>query len=125
MGKEPFYYFSEDWQNEYNFYHDPDACAYCDMNPCECYDDVCCFDPMYQGSPGSCHCKEYAEAAAEKQHKWYNKIYYILINWVGNKWELVKHWNDKKRCTCCDKESLSRKWKGNMCPLCKELDLPF
>ena len=112
-------------ENEsFDFFFDPDVCGICMEDPCSCFDDVCCFDPMYTGLPGTCHCKAFAEAESGK-NRWYHKIDF----WIWGKWfklkSTIRNWNIKIVCGMCGETSLRRKWKDNVCPNCNDEDLPF
>jgi hypothetical protein len=90
-----------------NFFN-PDDCDICGCDPCNCFDDVCCFDPRYTGEPGSCHCKDYAEQMElestfkYKLNHWIKNRQYSFLTFISVSFEHLKYylyfkWVDVKR----------------------------
>lgn len=93
-------------------------------------DDVCCFDPMYKGPPGSCHCKDYAESV-EYNPVWYIRLWESILGgwntcyfWLKR---IIPYWLKKPvwtNCIECQKKYNYRRY-FHTCPHCGYEDLPF
>jgi hypothetical protein len=106
-------------------FDDDITCDFCGHDPCECYDDICCYDPRYTGAPGTCRCAEYQKQSKREESWLYIKMMTIRW-WVYNRIHEIRTWNHKTTCHECNEESLTRKWKdGIQCPKCGWTDLPF
>lgn len=114
--------------------YDDFTCHVCGLDPCDCYDDVCCYDPRYTGAKGTCLCADQQKEWERENHwffKYWDFCYYVV--WRNFKYKWIQHpvWSAKKylfhktTCTECKVESLDRKWKGVECPNCGKDCLPF
>jgi hypothetical protein len=115
------------------YFYNPDECDICGCDPCNCFEDVCCYDPRYTGPLGSCHCRDHFQDM-ERENHWFFKHWDVLYY---HHWRNIKHFFSspifkikrylyaKRTCCNCKKSSLYRKWNGLVCPICKEEDLPF
>jgi DnaJ-class molecular chaperone len=105
-------------------FDDDITCDFCGHDPCECFDDICCYDPRYTGAPGTCRCADY-EKAERRGTRWYDKFklkFWDLYFGIKDK---IRRWPLKTTCGQCGEESLIRKWNGKICPKCGKEDLPF
>jgi len=104
---------------------DDTTCHICGFDPCECFDDICCYDPRYTGAPGTCRCAEIIKQEKREESFLYRKLMTVRW-WVKNRFYIIKNWNHRTTCTNCDKPTLTRKWiDGIQCPNCGYKDLPF
>lgn len=118
--------------NDFNYF-ETDDCGFCPIGECDCYDDICCYDPRYTGEKGTCHCAEWHKEEERSNH-WFFKYWDVLYyhHWRNFKhffsspiFKIKRYLFGKTVCGNCQKTSLHRKWKGLICPICKEEDLPF
>lgn len=58
-------------------------CEICGCDPCECFSDVCCYDPRYQGLPGTCHCADYQKIIQRENH-WFYRRWDLMIDKLNN-----------------------------------------
>lgn len=111
----------------------PYDCDVCRIDPCECFDDICCYDPRYTGEKGTCRCADYALEMQRQEHWFFKRFDFFYFDlFVTIKHRMINPFTQKKwyffhktTCEYCKIESMSRKWKELICPKCGEENLPF
>lgn len=107
-----------------------DWCDQCGYDICQCENYYCCFEPMYRGPVGHCHCAEY-----NKQIEWEGAFPGKITIWAQKKWFRITGWIKRRYrnvfpkqhftiCSHCGQRYNTTKFHLD-CPHCGMADLPF